>query len=323
MLFEVVVPTCNHAESMQYLMESYKEELKNEKFILSIHDSSSDDKTKALIEANEHYQKNLRYYRYDYEMHIDEKTLLALKKSDADYVMLAGDGIKVQASNIITFLMPLTKTYSVIALYPKEIPLYRDHFNQYVKQGTEYPERSAFFAEHFWFITLYGGTILHRNTVEHIHVEEMLKLYSGTYFIYPSTIIKTVEGGFYVDCIDSIIPNPLKGYSGWITQKKAIEIWAKSWYECVNSFRDIVADESVDFALNTSNKYAKVLNFKSLILFRATGNLDRKIYKEYKFYIKRMKACSSFALFMARLCPSWFARFIQYLWHAVKSEKIN
>lgn len=301
-LFEIVIPTYNRPGCIKYILslaEGYF--ARGYDFSLSIYDSSTDDGTaEAVADAG---SERIKYVRMDSSVHVDEKTLIALKEAVSPYVMLCGDGCFPKIDRYFEKFFPTADGKEVTIIYETAWKRQRKFASRLKK--FYYEDKNGFFAEHFWHATFYGGTVCRREVFARMDVEETLKEFGGTNFIYPCTLAKYSEGPYGVLAGEYTDDVPYKNGSGWLNGKEAIKIWTEHYYNAVCKLKGTLSDEAVEEIVKNTGRNNWFLTSYGLMSFRCTGNYSYKIYRQYKFYIKKCKACSTFAAVAIALTPRW------------------
>lgn len=308
-MFEIVLVTYNHPQLIEYMLGEYENYFASLDFVLSVHDSSDNDDTKNLITSNKYYNKKLLYHRYDSCVCVDEKTLLALKNSTGDYVMLAGDGWVVRIDNVLQLLEGLERRYEIITVYNLVIDEYEDFYKKHIKTNRESNSLPDYMRENYWYLALYGGSVIHRDLIDRIDVDKMVEKYDGKGFIYPSSLAEYAQGPFYTAGLCSMNHNICKKAAGWFLNHQAMQIWTKNFYESVYLIGDDrLDDKDRQFIISTANKYTGFLTFSNLLRWKTHDNFDYALYKKYKFYFNKMRACNLLQLYVALLIPKWLLK---------------
>lgn len=311
-MFEIVLVTYNHPKLIEYILGEYQNYFASLDFVLSVHDSSENDDTKAIVQSNKYYGTKLRYYRYDSSVCVDKKTLLALKNSTGDYVMLAGDGWVVRIDNMLHLIKGLDRQYEIVTVYNLAIDEYAHFYNKYVRADCGEDDICKYLRQNYWYLALYGGSVVRRELIGRIDVDEMVQKYNGKGFIYPSTLAEYAHGPLYTAGIVSMNPNIYKKAAGWFLNHQAMKTWTKNFYESVYLISDgVLGEGDKQFIVSTANRHTGFLTFSNLLRWKTHDNFDYSLYREYKFYFNKMRACNRLQLFVALIIPKALLKLIR------------
>ena len=317
-LLEVVIPTYNRPKCIEsilnYFVDNYNKKVYD--FCISIYDSSINNETEKVVSS---YGLNyVKYYRISDKIDVDKKTVMALKNSTSDYIWLCGDGIIPKVDEIFERFDLKKCGYELIVLYSK----YLTTINRYYLKLNECEDRNKgdFFENNFAQITLYGGTICARTIIEKADIKE-LEQYYLTGFIYPCMLAIYSSGPYYRSLGEYLISLENKGSPGWINSGNAIRTWTYNFYNDVMSLSVYLGGKATNKIICSNGKLTGFLTFKGFVWFRATGNFNWKIYKEYKFYIHKCKACSIMAIYLVLLMPEKLTICMRKLYKYIKCKR--
>ena len=298
---EIVIPTRNHPESVELLLTAYHKLFDCFDFSVSIHDSSDDDLTLKACEKSSFFNRRVRYFKYDVSVSIDEKTLLALKQGCADYLLLCTDGILVKADNLFESGL-LEEKFNVCCMYPKDRMVERIYYARTIAKQDVDSSKYLFFYHNFWELILYGASIISKEIAESIDVSEMCRKYSGTGFIYPSTLVELAENGFRTVFLDVFADTPLHK-SGWLKSGHAIEQWSKSLHDCVAAIDDCYLDERTKKHILYEHKLGNFLSTGMFLYFKYYRSFDFRIFRKYRSYVLDMMSATRIGLYFALVVP--------------------
>lgn len=307
-LLDIVLPTYNNPLCVKYILEQLKQySVSKFDFILSIYDSSTDDETKKIV--NTYLSDRVFYHQMDSQLDVDEKTLLALKNSKAQYVYLIGDGYCPKVDVIFNSINFVKNKSEIIVLYEETWKPQKKFYKNLKK--FEFYDKNEFYKVHFWQLILYGGSICKSELFDRVDTEQMISLYNTSGFIYPSVLATYSEGpyeskiGRFIDLV------PYKKESGWLRNKNAIKIWTKNYYITINKLIDVLDISTINHIIKTTGKNTCFLTARGLVNFRLSDNYNFAKYKEYKFYLKKCKGCNSLIALTIAIFPKWILRFIK------------
>lgn len=102
----VVMPTYNRPECIKYFVENCLKTYKGNIFVFEIHDSSTTNETKNIInEFNTAHINKVSYYKYDSNICGETKTHQALSNVKTNHIYLMGDGIATDFNKLEEFLL--------------------------------------------------------------------------------------------------------------------------------------------------------------------------------------------------------------------------
>ena len=311
----IIVPTYNHSEYIDYYL-SQMECIDNMNVLLEIHDSSTNDDTKKVVETYQTHISNLKYYRYS-DINVDVKTILALQKCNTEYAFLCGDGVIFNIEKCgERVLSAITSKYDVIELYDEATPKHYNYYNalekKYKKQDIIYDDIKTHFVENIWHMPYYGGSIVKVEVFKNASMEQMKQII-GLGFVYPYMIYSFPYKDYHAIVMggDFHIRNPHKKMAIWeSTQKSGIKIWAKNFPETINhlpSEYDSIKERTIILAEKTLG----YLTLKGLINLRLIDNYNYKILKQYKEELKKYAACGLFVQYVIAITPKFMFRILR------------
>ena len=310
---DVVLPTYNNPKCIEYILEKI-ERYSQYDYVLSIFDSSTNDETQAIVEKR--LSEKITYTRIDSSIDVDEKTLIAVKSSTADFVYLSADGYLPKIDNIFKAIESRDSQSEIIALYDEDWNQQKKYYDTLTK--FVYDDKDEFFEKHFWQIILYGGSVCKRELIQRIDVAECVRLFNGSGFIYPCSLTMYSLGRYESKIGKFIELVPFKAASGWITNKTAIKIWAKNFYETLKLPELGLNPGTADKIIRTTGKNTGFLTFRGLLHLKVTRNFTFNIYRKYSFYIIDCKACSAFSAFMLAISPTFIFILMRKVYKLIK-----
>lgn len=314
MKLEIIIPTYNHPSYIKKIVSFYENLFSNYDFIVSIHDSSDNNQTERLIGNT----SNVKYYRYPSTMHVDEKTILALKKCSAEYGFLVGDGWIINIPALFEQKY-FDQNKDLILLYSNNIPLYKNYFESNIKVKKIYHNKNEFAKDNFWYLIMYGSSIVKKEFLQSIHTEDCMRLFANKNFIYPCSIIYTDIQTMLVDAMPVLLPNLEKKAPMWLTKREGIEIWTKNFYLSMEHLKGIIDESSIETIIQSTGIRTTYLSFRGLVAFRYHKNLTMKIFWKNKKFISKTSSVNLFVVFLLCCIP----RFVFVIAHVLKSKKIK
>lgn len=317
MKLEIVYPTYNGATAVNNIIESFITSKHHKNCLLSIHDSSPNDETKDVValflEKGLVDEANLRYFRYDANINVDDKTLIAIKKAEAEYAYLIGDGWLTNLDYIFDSNI-LMKNDDVICVYNDNIDLYRKHYQKNMQQLASINNRDEFYKFNYWYLILYSSSIISQKVVSRINQHDMILKFAGYGFIYPTSIVYATDKNFKFSIYLGPIAyqNDAKKVSGWVKNKEALKIWCKHLVLTLETIpNEIMSEDVKEHIIQTTGKRTRILTLSSLFRFKLSDNFTWKLYKKYKYYFKMTKGCSILGTYLILLFPSCILKSIR------------
>lgn len=310
-VLEIVIPTYNHPEYIQTILKHLsKFETGEYDFILSVFDSSTNNKTEEIV--NESSSDYVRYFRMDSSLDIDEKTILALKMAEADYIMLCGDGHCPEVDRIFEDINFRDTETEIYVLYDKK---WRAQNKYFVSLNEFYfSSKDEFFKAHFWQLVLYGGSIIAKSLINKIDLDYVVSRFNGSGFIFPCALVIYSTGKYKALSDNFLFDVPEKILAGWMSSGIGIELWTIRYSEAVKKLAGFISDDTIESIIHTTGGRTKFLAAKGLMSFRTNGNYNYKIYKKYKKELKEYGSCSSFMLWLIAVIPSWCFKIIKKIY---------
>lgn len=318
---EIIIPTYNHGSYIQYILDCYTPLFSNYNFIVSIHDSSTDNVTENIVRNCSMFNQKVFYYRYDSEMDVDEKTIRAIKKGSKDFVILCGDGWVIDVKSVFNASY-INMNYDMILVYDKKVKVFADYFNKNIKSEEIYPEiNSEYLRKHFWHSTLYGASVLSSKLYKNIDEEGIIGRFNHTNFIYPSAITETlceIKGSIFVLSDNFLIRNKVKNARKEAERVDIIKIWCRNFTVALEKLSKTIGASDAEYIISTTGARTGLLTGNSLAGRKVLKKFNWKIYKEYKPYVLRTMACSKFTLYLILFTPRILLSMVKWIRRATK-----
>ena len=282
----VVIPTYNRISAMKKFVDECVAGYSGALFKFEIHDSSLDKSLESYVKS---FNK-IKYFNYDYKINGDVKTIQAIQNVDTPYVYLLGDGYLVDFNRLEELLGQVGLfSYWIIGVMPRGWHIsYQKVLKKYsIINGAYFTNNYLnFFNDFFWYLTLYGGSIVRKELCGKNDISERL-INDNSPFVYVTTVFSQLDR-YRENCamilLDNImVDNPYKGQSGWMKAKKAIEIFCCKYYKSVILLPKSYAAHRRAFLIS-HNKYSGLFTCKSILLLRMNGNITFSILKKYRVY---------------------------------------
>lgn len=322
-LLTIVLPTRNHAEMVRFFLEK-TDYLEKYNICLQVHDSSTNDETKELIESIN--SNHIRYRRYDSDIDIDVKTILALQDVNTKYAFLCGDGVIFNANvvyeNIYTYLKA---DIDLVEIYDDNLKKHIDYYNLLKEKKKCDPVMYNNIIEHFrdncWHMPLYGGSIV-KSIVFHDFDFELNKDLVGKGFVYPYSIYDYFSTHEFFGCVcggSTLIQNPLKKDSIWMKKGWGIDIWAHKYPFSINRLPDIYDKYKIQVIKETGVR-TKFLTKNGLAYWRSIGIYSFKLYKLYKDDLIQYTYLNRGYLLILAIMPRRCMQFIRKVKHLFQNR---
>ena len=322
----VIIPTYNHHEMINDIVYQSIDTYKGELFEFEIHDGSSNDNTKEIIENyNKENRKLVKYYRYDSNISLDEKCKIAIENNKLEYFMLLGDGNLYDFNNLE---LQLTKNnfdkYQVINLEPIIRRKFNNELDAKINETIEYFDPIKY-SKYYSHLTYFGGAIYNtnyiRNTFEKDYYKECRK--ANISWWLPLSIfnqfIDFQKENKNIVCANLYIDG-LKGNS-----KKKDHSWADKEKYFVLTFELFNKDIGLLYSDYDSVKKQIVKTFRAdslaskryLIQKRINKDINLKLVRKYKKDIKYVNGYYRFMIFIC-LVPRFVFKIVKKLYKFIK-----
>lgn len=307
----VIIPTCNHPKNIEEIFLNICDDIKKYDIIVEVHDSSISDDTKQIVNIFSKTNSLIRYFRYDNNINIDLKTILALKKCETEYLYLCGDKCYLNLNKIEVINRCFLKDYSVIEMYDSINSRHFSYYEGYLKKkyGCEeivYSDAKTYVKENIWHLPYYGGSIAKSELFKNISLDDIDDMI-GSGFIYPYIIANTINrykkmivlGGDFVRLVNCA------GESGWIVNREVFKIWAVNFPNSIMKIANLNMSEKKDIIIYSERKL-RFFDARFLIYCRTNGNFNLSIFLRHRLELKTFSNNNIFILFLIAIIPSNF-----------------
>ncbi len=306
----VVLPTYNRSECVAYYLENAVAKYSGVFFVFEIHDSSTNDETKDLVDsynASEHVNK-ICYFRYPSSMNGDDKTHTALSNVQTEYLYLIGDGILPDFEKLELFLKNNDfSKFDVMGIFSQGFRYNKHNKSEYPKNDYLYEETNydSLLVNHLLCFTLYGASIVRKSVIESIDKEKFFSkfCFEGKYsFAYCLSLFESIKNNGYKVAVSFL--------SFWRMNPKKKGNWAhdESFYkifyvEFINDVEKLSYPEELkEQALKNIARYH--FTYGSILRYRLKNVFTAKLLKKYKPYVKKICNHYWFMWFVAFI-PKW------------------
>ena len=300
----MIMPTFNHPTYIEYFINNAVIPYTGTLFRFEIHDSSTNNDTKNLIdEYNENHNVKIKYFRYESNINGDLKTYKALCQCDTAHLYLMGDGVCPDFNILENYLLKNEYyRYDYLGIEPY---FFCERFKKYkLKNDQIYDEYDVgpFFSLFYHEFTFYGGSLCSKKIWDFVinhNLFEKFKCEDRFSFAYDLSIFEALSMNDFkygMSFISFFKPNPLKKASTWI--------YGENYYKIglceIEHDISIMSSYYEKYKKSAIKKNRKVFwNIKVLLQNRLKGNVNFKLYKKYK---KQLQECRSNCLIYFIVC---------------------
>ena len=276
---EIAISTYNRAHILEAWIENNFKQLSQLGIKLSIYDSSTNDDTLNLVNAFNSKENSMRikYVRKDSSIRVDEKVMLSIIESSADYIWPLGDATSINFNDVSSKVIPfLDKDYDFVCVFG---------CTRLDNDRKTYSSPLEFFGDCFWHATWLGGIIFERSIFDPLLKKEeydrLLRKYdrndgfSYLGIFYELIANKQIQAAFTVIGTDGTIGK--KKVQGWL--KRYMEVWCDNLIYVVDSLPDYYNSQKDKVLKETW----EILDLDSVWSYRARkcGALSKDIYEHY------------------------------------------
>lgn len=294
-MISIVIPTFNHPSYLKYLFDNCVIPYKGKAFDIYILDSSVNNDTEDLIiKYTDKLPIKIFYMRYPSTIDPDIKSHIGLSQADGDYLYLMGDGISPDLTELERILIKNNYgKYDFLGIPPKE---YKDSLkateSRLVDKVYTY-SLCAFAKDNFYFLTLYGGSIIKKTFFQYILETKLFEFFNCegrfSYAHISSCFLalsKKPSFSYGVMYCSATKGNPIKKENTWVFTEKFWSIFIHELkhdvFKLPTEFNSVKSD-----IISTSRKFTFGLGF--LLRLRERGILDAYHIKVYKLDLESCK----------------------------------
>lgn len=322
----VIIPTYNHHEMINDIVYQTIDTYNGELFEFEIHDSSTNDETKNIIEAyNKLNKRNIKYFRYESNLALDEKCKIAIENNKLDFYILLGDGNLYNFNNLeLQLKNNVFEKFNVINLEPLIRKKINKDCDAKLNSAIEY-ENPIKYIKYYSHLTYFGGAIYKTNFIRETFDKSYYKKcrednlsWWTTVCIYNQLMdykkqnISTLCSTLYVDGLNG---NSKKKDHSWADKEKYFILTFKVFNKDVDllySEYDNVKKEIVKTFRDDS-----LASKRYLIQKRLNKDINIKLVKKYKKDIKYVHGYYGFMIFIC-LVPVFVIKLLKKLYKIIK-----
>ncbi len=307
----IVIPTCNRCTSIDYLLFKVIKELWFFGIDIVVYDSSSDDKTEAVVKnfILDGYD-NIIYKRYGGAFDgfsIDQKVIGALQEHLAyDYIWIMQDEFVPTLRSVYDKLLKIFRDRPEVVVVDSSC---RNNGDHYIKK---YNDCSLFFLENMARATVMGCLILSNNTahyaIEHYAIDQ------SNYSLWLTTVPfyycaeKHTSPILYIDDIFEYNIASTKN-SFWNKSGRAFEQWGYRWDMIINALPSVY-DEYKPLVEKIEMSDFHPFSMESLLRMRGNGGLTIRLVRKYQDKIPKVCNTPIWKFVLAAVMPKSVARWL-------------
>lgn len=316
----ILIPTMNRPSCMKELLKAAIPSVNETGVDVYVYDTSSNDDTKQLVDKyNQEVNGHFLYYKHENypDRTTDLKVINAFRRlEDAyKYVWLSGDGCILKITDMLKLIQKyLDQEYDVIHFTGE------DELGKTPVEVYDRPEK--LFADHGPYMTYYSATILSSAFIKQIPWEKFGKEYRNSGFLFWKGMFEGLADGNHKMAVvhrRHLIVNPYKKRNSSYGSGKFLRFWVRNWSKVVTSLPSCydAYKEKVSIGVGERQRFYEMAN---LIRLRRTGNLNKKLFEEYKDEFVRVTNVSLKKIYFVVIMPKaimvfyrvWF--YIKYHW---------
>lgn len=276
---EIIISTYNRSSILESWINNNYKQCTEIGIGLSIYDSSTNDETEKLVNIinAKNILPKIKYVRKESSIRVDEKVLLSIIESSADFVWPLGDSTSINFTDVKNKVLPfLRKDYDFVCVFGN---------TRLNNDGKTYTRPIDFFGDCFWHATWLGGIIFNKKIFSSLKNKDIYETmlykydrndgfsYLGIFF--ELIAYRNVKAAFTVIKTDGAIGR--KKVQGWL--KRYMEVWCDNLIyfvdtipEYYNAQKDKVLKETWQIL-----DLGDIWSYKA----RLAGGLSKEIYEHY------------------------------------------
>ncbi|MDE7043981.1 MAG: hypothetical protein K2O97_03015 [Acetatifactor sp.] len=323
----VLIPTCNRSDAIDFYLKSRLDVLRNDHFDVIIYDSSTDDRTKNVVEnfiAKDY--SNLQYVHYNDptdDLYGVKKVAVALSEyaNNYEYVWLCGDTTILLLEEYEKEMLELIKKdYDVIHIYV-------NNKNIGSQQDMNY---KIFFENFFWSMTHWCSFILSKRLIREMDKwnDEYIKLNITAVTVF--TIFAALANrGFKIAYINhrGYKCSPYRTHAMSQQNKELLRGYAEMISIGINNlpkeYDTVKSAAKKNFTKNTG-----MFSWQGAIDLRTDGNLTLRKLNKYKKHLIQMTDVPIAWFYLWSVLPAGIARklsntYVIKIYGSQKLQEIN
>lgn len=302
----ICIPTYNRCEIVEDTLLRELDICKNLGIDIYLYDSSSDGKTRKLMEKYQAYP-NLFYIQVESDVKLDQKVVMLFQRYKRqrkyDYMWLVGDSISFSEELLKKIIDAIQTSPTMVFINNEDL----QHLG-----NTEYYQVQELFKKLFWKSTLWGSIIVKESLYDGVDWKLYEDLFVGLDQISVGlhwyrlaqekefrAILFSVRKGIDVK------KSSLKKFAWWKEKECGSEtvyrVWAEGLVE--TAYRLPFEKCDIETALGTCRDYMQIFNKLNLCRSRKDEVYNLSIYKKYRKGIKILSGYSDITLKLIAVMP--------------------
>lgn len=315
----ICIPTYNRSEIVEDTLSRELDVCKNLGIDIYLYDSSSDGKTRRLMEKYQSYP-NLFHIQLESDVKLDDKVVLLFQRYKRqrkyDYMWLVGDSVSFGEELLKKIVDAVQTSPTMIFINNEDLQHLGDK---------EYQRIQEIFKELFWKSTLWGSIIVKESLYDDVDWKLYEKLFVGLdqisvglhwYRLAQEKEFRAVL--FSVRKGIDMRKSSLKKFAWWKEKECGSEtvyrVWAEGLVE--TAYRLPFEKNDIEIALGTCRDYMQVFNKLNLCRSRKDGVYNLTIYKKYRKGIKILSGYSDTTLKLIAVTPTLLMKVVVRLMDA-------
>ena len=297
----ISIPTYNRSQVVNKTLSSGLEIFKKYGIDVYIYDSSDNNDTYKVVKKFIDKGFDINYKKYDSSIGIDEKTCIALKDPNSEFVWLCGDAVIVKEDGIKLILSEIGVGYDILILDSK----LRN------SERKECHNSKLFFKDYCWIMTLYGASVVRSDILKKFDENVIINKY-GPDFEYVCGIFDYLSSNsarILIVPFNYFIPNKLKKGSGWFGT--TFETFGVGWIKAINelpNYYNLYKNE----VIKSHGTKAGLFREQSLYKLRSKNVLNPQIYEIHQNIFEKITDVNLSTIKFIAFMPRWIAQLWGY-----------
>lgn len=295
------IPTRNHAQMMNYFMNSVLKDCELFGIDIVVYDSSNNRETEKVLQSFESDHIHYVYCSSYQDKTTDKKVVDGLKelKKYYKYIWLCGDGYIPFLQNIFPKIRPyMEECYDIM------------HFNFFDKIYKN--NITLFFKECGVRTTCYGASIISSKLFDCVDLDDMYVKLKNSGFLYWSSIFQALPKlknpkFVSINRTDTFIYSPLKKVNSSNNPNTFFYFWVNKWPYAVYNLPSIYDDYKDDICLS-QGILGNFYSWKGLLRRKLTGNLSLKMIFTHKHNLKKVTKIPLWHFYLIALLPLYMLK---------------
>lgn len=276
---EIAISTYNRSSILESWINNNYKQCAEIGIGLSIYDSSTNDETEKIVSTinDKNILPKIKYVRKESSIRVDEKVLLSIIESSADFVWPLGDSNSINFTDVENKVLPfLQKDYDFVCVFGN---------TRLDNDSKTYTRPIDFFGDCFWHATWLGGIVFNKRIFSPLKNKEMYETmlhkynrndgfsYLGIFFELIAD--RKIQAAFTVIKTDSTIGR--NKVQGWL--KRYMEVWCDNLVYFVDSIPEYYNAQKDKVLKETW----QILDLDGIWSYKArlAGGLNKEIYEHY------------------------------------------